>query len=50
MHLEDQIPVRPSAEGYPPEGDLLIGSRSREVRLGRKASMKKGGVAREGQK
>ena len=43
LHLEDWIPIRPSAEGCPTEGDLLIGARSCKVGLEMKASMRERG-------
>ena len=43
VHLKDWKPIRPSAEGYSPEGDLLIGSGGHKVRLGIKAGMKNRG-------
>ena len=42
LHLEDWDPIRPSTKGYPPKGDLLIGARSREVRLEMKTGMGEG--------
>ena len=42
-NLEDWNPIRPSAEGCPPKGDLLIGARSCKVGLEMKASMRERG-------
>ena len=47
-NLKDWIPVRPSAEGCPPEGDLLIRARSHKVGPDMKVGMEKRGDAREG--